>query len=137
MERTVIIDGAQVDEPVATHDVRGGGGLRLHVREWGEREGRPPYGADLPAIVGAEGAGTVVGTGERVAWLDVPGSSTSLLSSIRRIDTPDDVTVRFLLSRVDTQFVWALASPAASIVDEVLKGYVPFANGVLTEVALG
>src|SRR3954465_9376145 len=41
MERTVIIDGAQVDEPVATHDVRGGGGLRLHVREWGERDGRP------------------------------------------------------------------------------------------------
>ena len=55
---------------------------------------------------------------ERALRLDVPGSSTSLLSSIRRIDTPDDVTVRFLLSRVDTQFVWALASPAASIVDE-------------------
>ena len=28
------------------------------------------------------------------------------------------MTVRFLLSRVDTQFGWALASPAASIVDE-------------------
>ena len=55
---------------------------------------------------------------ERALRLDVPGSSTSLLSSLRRIDTPDDVTVRFLLSRVDTQFVWALASPAASIVDE-------------------
>jgi peptide/nickel transport system substrate-binding protein len=55
---------------------------------------------------------------ERALRLDIPGSSTSLLSSLRRIDTPDDVTVRFLLSRVDTQFVWALASPAASIVDE-------------------
>ena len=55
---------------------------------------------------------------ERALRLDVPGSSTSLLSSLRRIDTPDDVTVRFILSRVDYQFGWALASPAASIVDE-------------------
>jgi non-heme chloroperoxidase len=27
--------------PIATHDVRGGGGLRLHVREWGNRDGPP------------------------------------------------------------------------------------------------
>jgi non-heme chloroperoxidase len=26
-------------EPIATHDVRGGGGLRLHVREWGNGDG--------------------------------------------------------------------------------------------------
>jgi len=26
-------------EPIATHEVRGGGGTRLHVREWGNREG--------------------------------------------------------------------------------------------------
>ena len=25
--------------PIATHEVRGGGGLRLHVREWGDRDG--------------------------------------------------------------------------------------------------
>jgi peptide/nickel transport system substrate-binding protein len=49
---------------------------------------------------------------------NVDGSSTSLLSSLRKIDAPDPVTVRFLLSRPDTQFGWALASPAASIVDE-------------------
>jgi peptide/nickel transport system substrate-binding protein len=55
---------------------------------------------------------------ERAARLAVPGSSASLLSSLRSIETPDPLTVRFLLSRVDTQFVWALASPAASIVDE-------------------
>jgi non-heme chloroperoxidase len=41
MERTAIIDGAQVDEPIATHEVRGGGGIGLHVREWGEPQGRP------------------------------------------------------------------------------------------------
>ena len=55
---------------------------------------------------------------ERATRLDVAGSSASLLSSLRRIETPDDLTVRFVLSRVDTQFGWALASPAASIVDE-------------------
>jgi peptide/nickel transport system substrate-binding protein len=55
---------------------------------------------------------------ERATRLNVPGSSASLLSSLRKIDTPDDRTVRFLLSRVDTQFGWALASPAASLVDE-------------------
>jgi peptide/nickel transport system substrate-binding protein len=54
---------------------------------------------------------------ERAARLNVPGSSASLLSSLRRIETPDPMTIRFLLSRVDTQFGWALASPSASIVD--------------------
>jgi peptide/nickel transport system substrate-binding protein len=54
----------------------------------------------------------------RARELDVPGSSAPLLDSLRRIDTPDPLTVRFLLSRVDTQFGWALASPAASLVDE-------------------
>lgn len=55
---------------------------------------------------------------ERAARLDVPGSSATLLSSLRKIETPDPLTVRFVLSRVDTQFGWALASPAASLVDE-------------------
>lgn len=55
---------------------------------------------------------------ERALRLDVAGSSASMLESLRRIETPDPTTVRFLLSRVDNQFMWALASPAASIVDE-------------------
>jgi peptide/nickel transport system substrate-binding protein len=55
---------------------------------------------------------------QRATRLNVPGSSAPQLSSLRRIETPDETTVRFLLSRPDTQFGWALASPAASIVDE-------------------
>ena len=55
---------------------------------------------------------------ERATRLDVAGSSASLLSPLRRIDTPDERTIRFVLCRPDTQFGWALASPAASIVDE-------------------
>ena len=41
MQRTLSIDGTQVAEPIATHEVRGGGGLRLHVREWGNPQGPP------------------------------------------------------------------------------------------------
>lgn len=55
---------------------------------------------------------------ERAARLNVPGSSASSLKSLSRVQTPDPKTVRFVLSRPDTQFGWALASPAASIVDE-------------------
>ena len=54
---------------------------------------------------------------ERAARLNVPGSS-AVAVLLRRIQTPDQKTVRFVLSRPDTQFGWALASPAASIVDE-------------------
>ncbi len=54
---------------------------------------------------------------DRAARLDVAGSSASALDSLRRIETPDAMTVRFVLSRYDRQFSWALASPAASIVD--------------------
>jgi peptide/nickel transport system substrate-binding protein len=36
-----------------------------------------------------------------------PARPTSLMSSLRRIETPDDKTIRFVLSRVDTQFGWA------------------------------
>ncbi len=57
---------------------------------------------------------------ERARRLDVPKTSTPLLSSIEKIDTPDPQTVVFQLNRVDTQLGFALASPAASIVDEQL-----------------
>ncbi|MGD0675863.1 MAG: quinone oxidoreductase [Polyangiaceae bacterium] len=39
-----------------------------------EREGRGGYGSKPPAVPGAEGAGRIVGTAERVAWTGVPGS---------------------------------------------------------------
>src|SRR4051794_29154982 len=55
---------------------------------------------------------------ERAYRLNVPGSSAPALPSLRRVQTPDEKPVRFVLSRPDTQFGWALASPAASIVDE-------------------
>jgi non-heme chloroperoxidase len=41
MDTTLSIDATQRDELRATHEVRGGGGLRLHVREWGDPHGPP------------------------------------------------------------------------------------------------
>jgi len=55
---------------------------------------------------------------QRALRLDVPGSSADLLSAIRTIETPDPVTVKFVLSRVDHDIGLELASPAAAIVDE-------------------
>jgi NADPH:quinone reductase len=45
----------------------------VNFRDVYERRGGG-YGSEPPAIVGVEGAGTAVGTGERVAWTGIPGS---------------------------------------------------------------
>lgn len=55
---------------------------------------------------------------QRALRLDIPGTSIGLLSSLRRIETPDSQTVRFVLSQEDNQFGYGLASQAASIVDQ-------------------
>ncbi|SDS46764.1 peptide/nickel transport system substrate-binding protein [Microlunatus soli] len=57
---------------------------------------------------------------DRAIRLAVPGSSASALDSVQRIETPDARTVRFVLRRYDKQFGWALAGPAASIVDHTV-----------------
>ncbi len=57
---------------------------------------------------------------ERAFRLGVARGSSRLLDSLQRVEAVDDVTVRFTLSFADTQFGYALAAPAASIVDEEL-----------------
>ena len=42
---------------------------------------RSGYGSDPPAIIGVEGAGTVLATGERVAWTSVAGSYAELVAA--------------------------------------------------------
>lgn len=54
----------------------------------------------------------------RAIRLDRSGERTALLSSVHRIDTPDQHTVDFILSEPDSLIGWGLASPAAAIVDE-------------------
>ena len=70
-----------------------------------QREGRPPYGRDLPFVPGAEGAGTVTAlgpgvdgfaTGDRVAWAGVAGSyaEQALIPASSAVPVPDAVDTR-------------------------------------------
>jgi NADPH:quinone reductase len=65
----------------------------VNFRDVYEREGRE-YGTRPPAIIGVEGAGTVVQTGQRVAWLDVPFSYAELVAADpnRLVSIPDEVS---------------------------------------------
>ncbi len=54
----------------------------------------------------------------RALRLRVPGTSMSLLGSLDKVEVPDPQTVRFRLLWPDSQFGWALAGAAASVVDE-------------------
>jgi NADPH2:quinone reductase len=91
----------------------------VNFRDVYEREGRPPYGGALPAVVGAEGAGTVVGTGERVAWLDVPGSYATRVAARpeKLVPVPDgvglDVAAAVLLQGCTAQYLAADSYPVA------------------------
>ena len=53
------------------------------------------YGTTPPAIIGAEGAGTVSGTGERVAWTSVPGSYAERVSAPleKLVPVPESVSL--------------------------------------------
>lgn len=59
---------------------------------------------------------------ERAMKMNAPGTSVPLLSSLKRIDVVDEFRVDFKLQHEDTQFAFALASPAASIVDTEFYG---------------
>jgi len=66
--------------------------IGVNYRDVYEREGA--YGGDLPRIIGIEGAGTVVGSGERVAWISAPGSYAEQVAvdENRAVPIPDPVT---------------------------------------------
>jgi NADPH2:quinone reductase len=52
------------------------------------------YGSEPPAIVGVEGAGTIAETGERVAWVGVPGSYAERVAAPRErlVPVPESVS---------------------------------------------
>jgi NADPH2:quinone reductase len=53
------------------------------------------YGSSPPAIIGAEGAGVVAETGERVAWSAVPGSYAERVAAdpAKLVSVPDGVSL--------------------------------------------
>src|SRR5919202_3645174 len=91
----------------------------VNFRDVYEREGRPPYGGDVRRVVGAEGAGTVVGTGERVAWLDVAGSYATRVAAPRDrlVPVPDggsaELAAAVMLQGCTAQYLVADSHPVA------------------------
>ena len=91
----------------------------VNFRDVYEREGRPPYTASPPAVVGVEGAGTVAGTGERVAWLDVRGSYAQRVAAPREklVPVPDgvdlDVAAAAMLQGCTAQYLVSDSYPVA------------------------
>jgi NADPH2:quinone reductase len=89
-----VLEATEVDDPVPRDgevlvDVEAVG---VNYRDVYEREGHG-YGSTPPAVIGVEGAGTVEGTGERVAWINVDGSYAQKLAAPRDLlaPVPDDV----------------------------------------------
>jgi NADPH2:quinone reductase len=64
----------------------------VNYRDVYERTGAEA-GSKVPAIIGVEGAGTIAGTGERVAWSRIPGSYAQRVAARREllVAVPDDV----------------------------------------------
>jgi NADPH:quinone reductase len=83
--------------------------IGVNYRDVYEREGR--YGGDLPAIIGAEGSGSVVGTGDRVAWVSTPGSYAEQVAvdAERAVPVPDgisdDLAAAALLQGITAQYL--------------------------------
>jgi NADPH2:quinone reductase len=65
----------------------------INFRDVYEREGRE-YASQPPAIVGIEGAGTIAGTGQRVAWIGVPRSYAERVAADphRLVPIPDGLS---------------------------------------------
>jgi NADPH2:quinone reductase len=66
----------------------------VNFRDVYERRGGG-YGSPPPAVLGVEGAGTVVDSGKRVAWVDVPGSYAQRVAAPldRLVPVPDAVSL--------------------------------------------
>jgi NADPH:quinone reductase len=111
-----------------------------------EREGKPGYGSAPPAVPGAEGAGVVAGTGERVAWMNVPGSYAEVLVAPREklVPVPDglgsDVAAATLLQGMTAHYLvhdsypvqpgdWAVVHAAAGGVGLLLTQLVKQRGG--------
>jgi NADPH:quinone reductase len=65
----------------------------VNYRDVYERNGNG-YGSAPPAIIGVEGAGTIAGTGERVAWAHIDGSYAEQIAAPRAklVAVPDGVS---------------------------------------------
>jgi len=117
----------------------------VNFRDVYEREGSS-YGSRPPAIIGAEGAGTIHGTGDRVAWFDVPHSYAEQVDAdrTRLIPIPDgvatEVAAAALLQGMTAHYLahdsypvqrgdWVIVHAAAGGVGLLLTQIVKLAGG--------
>ena len=111
-----------------------------------EREGKPGYGSTPPGIPGAEGAGVIADTGERVAWVNVPGSYAEGFVAPREklVPVPDgmgtDIAAATLLQGITAHYLandsypvqpgdWAIVHAAAGGVGLLLTQLVKQRGG--------
>lgn len=67
-------------EPVATHEVRGGGGLRLHAREWGDPQGSAllfVHGLSQSDLCWTKQVNGDLAAGHRIITFDIRGHGLS------------------------------------------------------------
>src|SRR5437867_320162 len=69
------------------------GAIGVNYRDVYERSAES-YAGPAPRILGVEGAGTVRATGERVGWIDAPGSYAEqvVVRADKTVSIPDGVT---------------------------------------------
>jgi NADPH2:quinone reductase len=81
----------------------------VNYRDLYERKGS--YGGDLPAIIGVEGAGSVAGSGERVAWISAPRSYAEqvVVDAEKAVPVPegvsDEVAAAALLQGITARYL--------------------------------
>jgi NADPH:quinone reductase len=90
-----VLNARQVAEPLLGDDevLVDVHAVGVNYRDVYEREGNG-YGTAPPAIIGIEGAGTLAGSGERVAWVSVPGSYAERVAAPRDrlVSVPEGVS---------------------------------------------
>ena len=107
-----VLEVKDVDEPKPRdgHVVVDVEAIGVNFRDVYEREG-PTYGSRPPAIIGAEGAGRIHGSGDRVAWADVPHSYAERIGADRNrlVPIPDgiasDVAAAVLLQGMTAHYL--------------------------------
>ena len=93
--------------------------IGVNFRDVYEREGRG-YGSKPPSVIGVEGAGTIIDSGERVAWVAVPGSYAELVAADRDrlVAVPDGVSseqaARVLLQGMTAHYLASDSYPIKS-----------------------
>lgn len=138
-----VLEYKEVDDPTPRDgqvlvDVEAVG---INYRDVYEREGGG-YGSEPPAVIGVEGAGTVPDTGERVAWVGVPGSYAERVAADRQWLVPipegvsSEVAAASLLQGMTAHFLASDSYPIESGDWVVVHAAAGGVGSLLTQIAI-